>query len=110
MKKNLILALKVLLSIIFIAGTAWNIYRLCNGYCEEGLVIIIIAITFFVFYLLTWIFPKFTFNLCWKLFSGFTEDEFDYDTGYGKIDKVSFGLLITAVIVLVIGLLVTLFA
>ena len=110
MKKNLILAIKILLSIIFAVGAGWNIYLLCNGYyCEGGIILIAVALTFFSFYLLTWLAPKFTFNVCWRMFSRLSEDNFDYEQGYRNIEKVSLRLLITAVIFLVTGLTVTLF-
>ena len=96
--------LKILLSILFIAGSIFVTLKLIANYSDDGLAFIVLAFTFFFTHLFAWIAPKIFFNLCWKITS-ILPDNFDYDTGYKKLEIVGLGILIVANGLLVIGYL-----
>lgn len=97
--------LKVLFTIIFTIISFGVIYRLIYDYSNDGLLFLILAITFFIIFLFSWVAPKIFFNLCWKI-TKILPDNFDYDTSYSKVELISVGLIIVSNILLIIGLLI----
>ena len=98
--------LKILLSLLYLIGLTFEIYILCKGFAEESLLCISLSVFSFCVYLFICISPRTLFNRCWKL-SKYSTDNFDYDTSYSKLENVGIGILITSIIFLGIGILLT---
>ena len=97
--------LKFLLTIIFVFGSVFVIYKLIFNYTDDGLVFMVLSTTIFFLYLFTRFAPKVFFDLCWKI-TGIIPDHFDYDRSYRKLNIVGFGMLVVANILLIIGILI----
>lgn len=78
-------------------------------FSDDALVFYIIGAICLLFALIGLIAPKFTFDVCWRFFSKFSEFDFDYDGGYRRLPKVLFGLSISSLIFQIISLLITIF-
>ena len=96
--------LKFLLTIIFVSGSIFAIYKLIFNYKDDGLVFTVFSITIFILYLFSRFAPKVFFDLCWKITS-IIPDNFDYDRSYRKLNIVGTGMLVVANILLIIGIL-----
>lgn len=91
--------LKTILTVLFVLGSIFAIYKLAVNYPNDGLFFIILAFTAFLMHLFAWIAPKAFFNLCWKI-TGVLPDNFDYETSYSKLEIVDIGILITSIVFL----------
>ena len=98
--------LKILLSLLYLIGLTFEIYILCKGFVEESLLCICLSVFSFFVYLFICIAPRTCLNLCWKL-NKYSTDNFDYNTSYRNIENVGIGILITSIIFLGIGILLT---
>ena len=96
--------LKVLLTILFGAASFFAINNLISSYQDDKLFFIVIAFVPFFMHMFAWIAPRTFFNLCWKI-TDFLPDNFDYDTGYSKLELVDIGILITSILILGISFL-----
>ena len=101
--------LKILLTVLFVLGSIFAINRLTVNYSNDGLFFIILAITAFLMHLFAWIAPKRFFDLCWKMNVFIPDFDFDYDTSYKSLSSVGLGILITANIIWILGVLVVMY-
>lgn len=98
--------LKILFTIIFVAGLAFEIYLLVKKYSDDALMFAVIGAVFFLFHLLIWVAPKKIFELCYKI-SKSSSDNWDYDTSYANIGNVGLGILIVSVVFLAVSILLS---
>lgn len=99
-------ALKILFTIIFVAGLAFEIYLLATNYSDDALIFAVIGVVFFLSHLLIWVAPKKIFDLCYKI-SKSSSDNWDYDTSYANIGNVGLGVLIVSVVLLTVSILLS---
>lgn len=96
--------LKIILTIIFTVISIFAIDNLIVSFLSDSLLFTVLAFVLFSLHLFMWIAPKAFFNLCWKI-TGILSDNFDYDTGYSKLELCDIGLLITSILLLGISFL-----
>lgn len=97
-------ALKILLTIVFIVSSIFAVNKLVNNIFSNSLFFVALAFTSFAMHLFAWVAPKTFFNLCWKI-TNLMPDNFDYDTGYSKLEMWDIVLLITSILLLGISFL-----
>lgn len=98
--------LKIFFTIIFVAGSAFEVYGLVTRYSDDALIFAIIAAVFFLSHLFIWIAPKTFFGLCCKI-SQYSPDNWDRDTSYANIGNVGLGIVIVSIVFLAASILLT---
>ena len=97
--------LKILLTIAFVIGLAFVIYKLIDNFSEDSLLVTILAFVMFCMHLFSWLAPKTFFNLCWRI-TDHLPDRYDYDRGYKNLAISGLVILIISNILLLIGILI----
>ena len=97
--------LKILLTIAFVIGLAFVIYKLIDNFSEDSLLVTILAFVMFCMHLFSWLAPKTFFNLCWRI-TDHLPDRYDYDRGYKNLATSGLVILIISNILLLIGILI----
>lgn len=96
--------IKILLTIIFVIISIFSINKLINNFLNDSLFFAALAFASFAMHLFILIAPKTFFNLCCKI-TNYMSDNFDYETGYSKLEWCDIGLLITSILLIGISLL-----
>lgn len=99
-------ALKIIFTILFVAGMAFEIYEMTFAYSDDVLIFVVLAVACFLFHLFAWIAPKTLANICWRISRHFPFAG-DYDAGLANMGNLSLGLVVIANIFLIISVLLT---
>lgn len=102
MKRTITISLTIIFIICSIFAIIWEM----NNYSIESSCFVGSSFVFYLLFLIGWIAPKKFFNICWKITDFTMDDKFDYDGGYKYFKKTRIGFLITAYILLAIGVLI----
>ena len=103
-KRIIILLLKIVLTVIYIAGLSFAIYKQVKNLDESHIVFLVLSILLFIFHIFAWISPKKLYSFCWKIYSIFPSEDIgeDYEIYLSKVNNIGLGLLIAAIVFLII--------
>ena len=97
--------LKFLFTLIFVISSFFALNKLTQYFTNDALIFIVLSFTLFAIFLFAWIAPRTFFDVCWRI-TNIIPDHFDYESSYRNLEFVSFGLLATAYILLIIVFLI----
>ena len=83
--------LNTILSIIYVIFLYFAIKILISNFSDGKMFITIISTTLYLCHLLAWLFPKWFFDICWKLSKSIV-DGFDYETNFRNLKKIDLGM------------------
>lgn len=106
-KQKIIFFTKLILSVIYIAGLSFAIYKQVKNLDESHIVFLVLSILLFIFHIFAWISPQKLYSFCWKIYSIFPSKDIgeDYEIYLSKVDNIGLGLLIAAIVFLIIEML-----
>lgn len=83
--------LNTILSLIYVIFLCFAIKIIISNYSDGKMLITAISITIYLCHLLAWLFPKWFFNICWKISKSII-DGFDYETNFSNLKKIDLGM------------------
>ena len=98
-------ALKIIGTILFVAGMAFDIYEMSFGYSDVVLIFFVLAVFAFLFHLLAWIAPKKLAYICW-LINRHNPFSNTYDEAVANMDNASLYLVGVADVCVLVSILV----
>ena len=106
-RKKIILTLRIILTIVFLAILGFIIYRRGLKFGSDSLAFAMLRLVNFIGYTLAWIMPRKFYSFCWRF--RHNSEQIDYDTGFANLDITSIIILSFGVFFLIIPCLIFLF-